>query len=162
QSRLYLHNLVTGATHQVGNHAFAGFLVAGQQLLPSFQRRFARRFNLEGGLIQSLPLGHGVGYASWDRLASSPPAVSCWKASDWNCFNPNGSKIAKLLSPASGEAANFVVATMLPGGRWVMYNTRTTLSPIPLPSPVHLVSMDGKSSRTLFTADSAGIYAEPG
>jgi hypothetical protein len=43
-----------------------------------------------------------------------------------------------------------------------MYNARATISSIASSAAVHLLTTDGKTEKTLFTAESIAIYAAPG
>jgi Tol biopolymer transport system component len=165
QERLYLYSLVTGETHAVDGTAGAqanaswsfdsnSFLVArGNSLV---------RVNLGGGPVQPVPLSAVIGNALGDRGYSSwgPEGVVAPVGGGLQLFQPDGSGM-RLLRSSSPEGT-ISYPTIIRKSRWVMYNIVRTTSATGSPSSVHLITTDGKTDSTLFTADSAAIYAPPG
>jgi Tol biopolymer transport system component len=166
QERMYLHNLVTGETQPVagldgGGNAFWSFdsraflVTRGNSLV---------RVNAGGGLVQPLPLPFNIvdatvanlGYSSWgpQGIVTSANGTLQW-------YQHDGSGVRVLRAPRADEFA-LRFPTLIPGGRWVMYNISNVASAVAAPNSVRLVSVDGAIERTLFTADSSAVYADPG
>jgi Tol biopolymer transport system component len=165
--QLYLYNLITGDMQPVAGlegSIFAYWSFDSRSFLVPRGNSLAR-VNLSGGPVQTLPFSLTVGsenvlgntgYASW-----GPEGIAIAAGGDLEWFTPEGGGLRLLRAPRSGEAAlNY--PTLLPGSRWLTYNVIDTFSAISAPASIHLLTLDGKTDRTLFTADSPAAYAAPG
>jgi hypothetical protein len=113
--------------------------------------------DLNGGQPQSLQLPFAPTYCSWgpQGIVSSADGILRW-------FQPDGSGVRQLRAPGPKEPGGLAYPSLIPGSQWLMYNARAAVGLTASPSIVHLMTIDGKTDRTLFTADSAAIYGVPG
>jgi Tol biopolymer transport system component/tRNA A-37 threonylcarbamoyl transferase component Bud32 len=158
QPQLYVHNLATGNTRLLAGtegvtNAFWSF---DSRSFLLFRSGTLSRMDISGGPPQALPLPFQAGYSSW-----GPKGVVSVGNGSLHWFQPDGSGVRQLRDPGPGEAGGLLFPSLIPGGRWLMYNARASTSTGAF-SAVHLLSTDGKTDRTLFTAESPAVYAAPG
>ena len=113
------------------------------------------RMDLNGGQPQSLQLPFAPGYSSCrpQGIVAAGGGILRW-------FQPDGSGLRRLRAPLPKEARPLAYPSLAPGSQWLVYNT---MGPsLASPCIVHLTTIDGKTDRTLFTADSAAVYGAPG
>jgi Tol biopolymer transport system component len=164
QTHLYLTSLATGLTRQLpgteggGSVAWAfdsrALLVyrgPGQPLL---------RMDLNGSPPQPLSLPfQPQGLPEWGPEGIVSAAID--RALYW--VQPDGSGARQLRDPGTHDSVGTLAPTLIPGGRWLIYHTWKVNSGIATAYDVHLLSMDAKKERKLFSTDSGfAYYAAPG
>jgi serine/threonine protein kinase len=164
QSHLYLTSLSTGLTRQLAgteeaidalwsfdSRSLLMYRGAGQPLL---------RMDLSGSLPQMLSLP----FQPTDGQAWGPQGIVSGSTDHaLYSFQPDGSGLRKLRDPAPEDAGGNRYPSLIPGGRWLIYNGLKPSRGIAAPVTVHVSSMDGSRDRMLFATDSGYVfYAPPG
>jgi tRNA A-37 threonylcarbamoyl transferase component Bud32 len=147
ETRLYLYSLTTGDTQPVnGVSAINGYWSFDSRSLLVAQGTSLARVSLGGAVqplpVQPLPLPFNLtGYSSWGSAG-----IITSTGGDLQWFQPDGSGAKVLRTPRPEGAAAITFPTLIPGGRWLMYNVVETFGAVASPTSIHLVSMDGKAS----------------
>jgi Tol biopolymer transport system component len=153
QFQIYLHSLATGATRPLAGAegATAAYWSFDSRSFLLFRDGLLARMDVNGGQPQSLQLPFQAAYSSWgpQGIVSAGGGVLRW-------LQPDGSGVRQLRAPGPKEAGFPTYPSLVPGGKWLMYNEGAG------PSVVHLMTIDGKMGRTLFTADAPAVYGAPG
>jgi Tol biopolymer transport system component len=159
QLQIYLHNLATGATHALAGTegAVAAYWSFDSRAFLVLRDGVLVRMDLNGGQPQSLQLPFPAEYSSW-----GPQGIVSAGGGILRLFQPDGSGLRQLRPPAPKEARALGYPSLVSGSQWLMYNTLGPNAAFASPSIVHLMTIDGKTDRTLFTADSPAIYGAPG
>jgi len=159
QLQIYLHSLATGATHALAGteSAIAAYWSFDSRSFMVLRDGVLARMDLNGGQPQPLQLPFVATYSSWgpQGIVSSAGGILRW-------FQPDGSGLRQLRAPGPKEAGGLTYPSLIPGSQWLLYNSRAVAGITASPSIVHLMTIDGKTDRTLFTADSPAVYGAPG
>ena len=157
QFQLYLHSFATGATHPLAGAegATAAYWSFDSRSFMLLRDGVLTRMDLSGGQLQSLQLPFMAAYSTWgpQGIVSAGGGILQW-------FQPDGSGVRQLRAPGPKDPGGLAYPSLLPGSQWLMYNSRSAGNASP--SIVHLMTIDGKTDRTRFTADSPAIYGAPG
>ncbi len=157
QIQVYLLSLATGATRALAGAegAYAPYWSFDSRSFMVLRDGVLIRMDLNGGQPQSLQLPFVPGNSFWgpQGIVSSADGILRW-------FQPDGSGLRQLRAPSPKEPGVLAVPSLLPGSQWVMYNSRAAAGASPF--IVHLTTINGKTDRTLFTADSPAVYGAPG
>jgi Tol biopolymer transport system component len=154
--RLHLYSLATGVTQPVVGANFTNDFVAWSPDSRSFLANAGVslvHLSVTAGPPQKLILPFQANDPSW-----GPQGVIASDGSQLQSFQPDGNGIKVLSSPKSGQV--FIYPTLIPGTQAFLYNEHQPI--VGAPSSVRWALIDGRVERTLFTADSAAIYASPG
>ncbi|SPE38243.1 Serine/threonine protein kinase [Candidatus Sulfopaludibacter sp. SbA6] len=160
EPQLYLHSLTTGSTRPLvgtnGALTYAYWSFDSRSFL-LLRAGTLSRMDLSGVPPQGLPLPFPAESASW-----GPEGVVSGGNGALHWFQPDGSGVRQLRAPRPGEAGGLWSPSLIPGGRWLMYNARASTGSIASPAAVHLLTNDGKVEKALFVAESPAVYGAPG
>jgi Tol biopolymer transport system component len=152
--RLHVYGVATGVTQPVAGAVITSDFVAWSPDSRFFLAQAGPslvRFSADGGRVQTIP-------APFHDPSWGPQGVIASDGTQLHSFQPDGNGIKVLSSPKSGQV--FIYPTVIPGTQAFVYNEHQPI--VGAPSSVHWALIDGRADRTLFTADSAAIYANPG
>jgi serine/threonine protein kinase len=114
----YLHSLSSGTSRVLRGteDATAVFWSFDSRSLLLLRGGAAWKMDLAGGDAQRLPV-QNVAYSSWQREG----IVSGGAAAGLIWFRPDGSDF-RLLKKAGGKDGGYRYPSLIPGGRWLLYN----------------------------------------
>ncbi len=167
ETHLYLNSLATGLTRQLAGTE------GGGSATWSFDSRallLSRGTDPLGAALVRMDLSGAPPQPL--ALPFQPSALQDWgpegvvsgrRDGGLYWFQPDGSGVRQLRAPGPEQAGGIRAPSLIPGSRWLIYNSRKVGSGIATPTAIHLASLDGKTDRLLFTTDSNyGFYAAPG
>jgi Tol biopolymer transport system component len=159
QIQIYLLNLATGATRALAGAegAYSPYWSFDSRSFLVLRDGVLTRMDLNGGQPQSLQLPFAPTYSSW-----GPQGIVAAGGGMLRWFQPDGTGVRQLRAPGPKEPGGLVVPSLIPGSQWAMYNGLAVAGITDSPSSVHLTTIDGKTDRTLFMADSPAVYGAPG
>ena len=161
QIQIYLLNLATGSARPLAGAegAYGPYWSFDSRSFMVLRDGVLTRMDVNGGQPQSLqlPFVPGYFYSSW-----GPQGIVAAGGGMLRWFQPDGTGVRQLRAPSPKEPGGLVVPSLIPGSQWAMYNGLAVAGITDSPSSVHLMTIDGKTDRTLFTADSPAVYGAPG
>jgi len=154
---MYLHSLVTGTTRALRviediNGIYWSF--DSRSLL--LNRPGALwKMDLNTSSPEQLPFAGG--YSSW-----GPEGIVTVTRAGLQLFRPDASSTRWIKKRDDKDPLVYSYPTLIPGGRWVIYNTFRAGDGPSAGESIHLASLDGKVVRQIFTTERAAVYAGPG
>ncbi len=159
QIQIYLLNLATGATRALAGAegAYSPYWSFDSRSFLVLRDGVLTRMDLNGGQPQALQLPFAPTYSSWgpQGIVSAADGILRW-------FQPDGSGLRQLRAPGPKGAGGLAYPSLIPGSQWLLYNSRPVAGITATPTVVYLMTINGKTDRTLFTADSHAVYGAPG
>ena len=159
QIQIYLLNLATGATRALAGAegAYSPYWSFDSRSFLVLRDGVLTRMDLNGGQPQALQLPFAPTYSSWgpQGIVSAAGGILRW-------FQPDGSGLRQLRAPSPKEPGGLAYPSLIPGSQWLLYNSRPVAGITATPTVVYLMTINGKTDRTLFTADSPAVYGAPG
>jgi hypothetical protein len=153
----YMHSLATGtssALPEAGATTAVYWAFDSRSILLSRSNNFWR-MDLSTRAPQRLPM---VGaYTSWQ-----PEGIVTGGRSGLRWFRPDGSGSRWLKKRDDKDGIAYSYPSLIPGGRWLLYNVAQTDGAAATGFSLHLASLDGKVDRQILTGERAAIYAGPG
>jgi len=159
QLQMYLHSLATGATRALtGTEGATGaYWSFDSRSFMVLRDGGLARLDLNGGQLQSLQLPFPAASSAW-----GPQGIFAAGGGILRWFQPDGSGLRQVRAPGPKEPGGLAYPSLVPDSQWLLYNARVAVGITTSPSFIHLMTVDGQTDRTLFTADSAAIYGAPG
>ena len=159
QIQIYLLNLATGATRALAGAegAYSPYWSFDSRSFMVLRDGVLTRMDLNGGQPQTLQLPFAPTYSSWgpQGIVAAGDGILRW-------FQPDGSGLRQLRAPGPKGAGGLAYPSLIPGSQWLLYNSRSVAGITASPTVVYLMKINGKTDRTLFTADSPAVYGAPG
>ena len=152
----YLHSFASGTSRTVpGSEAMIAVNWSFDSRSILLRRGGALwTMDVQTGSRQRLPV-QGA-YSSWQPEGI---VTGGQKGLQWFAADGSGARWIKNRDQEHGTV--FSYPSLIPGGRWLLYNAETDAQPQPGTS-LHLASLDGKIDREILSAEHPSIYAGPG
>jgi Tol biopolymer transport system component len=154
----YLHDISTGISrvlHETSGLSFARWSFDSRSLLFVLPGSNLTKLDLDSGSTQQLSIrGANASWGAEGIIAQSPQGL-IW-------FRPDGTD-QRLIRPIDPQhPLVYSYPSLIPGGRWAIYNAAASNNMSGTRVSVRLASLDGKIDRELFKNDRAAVYASPG
>jgi hypothetical protein len=153
----YLHSLATGTSRALPgteNITAAYWSFDSRSILLSRSNAFWR-MDLNTSFPQQLS---AVGaYSSWQ-----PEGIVTGGRAGLRWFRPDGSGLRWVKKRDDKNGISYSYPSLVPGGRWLIYNAAKTDGEGATSFSLHLATLDGKVDRQILTAAHPAIYTSPG
>jgi len=153
----YLHSLATGTSRALPTPEDATAIYWSFDSRSVLLNRSGAlwKMDLNTGSPEQLPFTGN--YSSW-----GPEGIVTATQAGLRFFRPDGSASRWIKQRGDKDPLAYTYPTLMPGGRWLIYNAVRVGEGSTSGESIHLASLDGKVDQQLFTAERAALYAGPG